>query len=582
VGNTLSYDMLYGWDTAFVSSLDGINEMIVAQKTSPTRIDYTDPGPASGCSLKGPFGPWQLVADSLSAGGNLALHIPLNAATVVYPDAAGKLVSSSVTYTFLAVATIEFVDQPAPLSKPGVAPPPPTSSKLKHLRWQAASSNSSVQVTIVTNAPDDLQYAGGFLEAWLQDHMMEFEHVFAATTVGLSAYQADWQWLMPETVSYAVCCPQTGATTANSVFAVLCKLPGRSAAGLPQQISMDALPANSKYAFLLSEELAMAKLVKPAIAKAFFDIDESNLYLTAAPICLRNKATIKLPDLLIPIPQPAQGPGYTYQGKVPFKLPAPLATPSVTTVPGATIGPDNLTMQFDQNGLLGVDISGLNFNWPDGMTHYSVDANAYYAFTLAAGNVVDIEPSGDMTVSATVSLTKTAIQYEMYVAIALAVVQTIISVVPLGGVAGVVDTAAGTIATDAVAVDAQAAEASAGTAAEADAVAEMSAATGKGTAIKNFLLRFGKRFTLVLAAGAGNFLLTKWPEINRATQAGAAAARLRPTLSDLATQLLKANLWNNRPADAPKCTSVAVVNGCLQMGLAFQSKATQANLQHRN
>ena len=185
--------------------------------------------------------------------------------------------------------------------------------------------------------------------------------------------------------------------------------------------------------------------------------------------------------------------------------------------------------------------------------------------------MVDLQVDDVLIARVSVALTAKAVNDALYVGLASAMLQAVLSVAPaFAGVGGVVDAAAGRAATDAVSVDASAADQAAGAGAESAAVAEMGAQIpSRATAAKDLLLKIGKRMAITFSIGMGNFLITRWVDIQRvlAAQANNKPA-LQPTMHDLAAELARANVWNNTaPGSAPRCVSADIAGECLRLGI---------------
>ena len=547
-----SFDLLSGWDTAYVCTFETINQAIVAKKSSPTVMSMADS--QSKSSLQGSFGAWQLAASPSASGGNICLSIPLVNATLVLEQRDGSLDTSTLTHTYEVTVTLEFVNQ---------------TSGEKHLR---VGGGSTASVTIVSSDSKTVKYAGGFLEMWLQDNLTAFAHVFTAATPDLTANQADWQWLMPESFDYAVNGPLTGRTAANSFLATLCKLKGGDPTGLPLQIGGDALPGGCHQALLVSQAMLLEHMIKPAVAKALYDTDETKLAIKPSPLLLTNTDALSL-GLTLPVPV-GQAVNW-HNPKDPlgtkWKQTHPPPDPPAGTPVQATIDPGCLTAQFNDLGKLVIEINNLRFDTPDGQNEVSVDLTSSHTYSLSAQGMVDLQVDDVLIARVSVALTAKAVNDALYVGLASAMLQAVLSVAPaFAGVGGVVDAAAGRAATDAVSVDASAADQAAGAGAESAAVAEMGAQIpSRATAAKDLLLKIGKRMAITFSIGMGNFLITRWVDIQRvlAAQANNKPA-LQPTMHDLAAELARANVWNNTaPGSAPRCVSADIAGECLRLGI---------------
>ena len=549
--------MLYGWDTAYVASFETINQAIASQRSSPGKIDFQDK--QSSSSLRGTFGAWQLSPGDDAAGGNICLAIPLQKAALVLDTGSGPPATSTVTYVFEATVQLEFSKK--------------TSGDLK----VRALGNSTASVVVDPGATDEIQYAGAFLEAWLQGNLATFAHVFSVAIPDMKALQPDWQWLMPVEFGYAVNGPagQSASgqvakrTTANCVFAVLCKLPGGDATGLPLQVDANALPAGQSHALLISQQVLLSRLVLPSVAKALYDQDERNLAVQKSPLLVTNTGTLQL-EVVLPDPNPAYSTGWTFQGRVPVKLPAAPPPPPVK-VP-ATVASRCFTAQFDGFGRLVLSIAALTFQTPDGWNEFSVDLSSKHIFSLSPAGALDLTLDGVVEGSVSVSLTPKAADDQLALNIAAAVIQAVLSVAPAAGaVKNVMTVGLRAAATDTVAVAASEAENAAGAEARAAATTEMAAASPvKWTAVKDMALKIAARMGLVLSYGAGSFLLTNWLTLQSMLAQKNVKQNLTPTLHDLAAELTRANLWNGaQPANAPRCVSAEIVNECLRLGLHF-------------
>lgn len=257
-----------GWDTVFAVHIDDLNKVISARKTSPAGFSMTDPD--DGVSVTGKFGTWQIVPGG--SGGLLWMQIPFHDTLLTINGKAQGPMSG--------VATIElrlrFLDEDAG--------DPASPRKLLTVRSGAGPSGERA-ATVNIKSADQGGVAPGFqakialetlLDLWMNSHLDEFQHVFAAVDVNDAAAHDRFQWLQPTHVDYAY----SDLGSGDGLLAVLCMTESRPPIGLAQQVVPAAIPTGQRAGFLISKRRLLDKLVLPMMPQLFEGTQGSDFALS--------------------------------------------------------------------------------------------------------------------------------------------------------------------------------------------------------------------------------------------------------------------------------------------------------------
>src|SRR5262249_48924054 len=106
------------------------------------------------------------------------------------------------------------------------------------------------------------------LTAWLNSNLQQFNHVFAAVDLNVTADNGAFQWLKPTKLGYAV--NTEGADSSDDyVFGVLAMTSGRDDPNLSNQISSNIIPSGANAGFLVSQERYIDQIFMPGAYMLF-------------------------------------------------------------------------------------------------------------------------------------------------------------------------------------------------------------------------------------------------------------------------------------------------------------------------
>ena len=245
-----------GWDTVFAVHIDDLNKVIAARKASPAAFSMTDPDDA--ISVTGKFGTWQIVPGG--SGGLLWMKVPFYDTVLTMNGKVEPPMSGAVTIEF----RLRFMDQDA-----GDARSPRT----RKLTVQSGLGPSGEPAVSRQNLDID-GGAPGFqakialdtlLDLWMNAHLEEFQHVFAAVDVNEAAAHDRFQWLQPTHVDYAY----NNLGPKDGLLAVLCMTERRPPTDLAQQVVAAAIPAGQRAGLLIAKRRLLEKLVLPMMPQIF-------------------------------------------------------------------------------------------------------------------------------------------------------------------------------------------------------------------------------------------------------------------------------------------------------------------------
>jgi len=251
----------YGWDTVFAIRVADVNAAIVRAKSSPPSFSGTGTDPLQGTnfSLSGTFGDWQITL----GGSGLLIHMAT-------PVPAMNVKTAVKEFQF---SDGEFVIEVRLNYLPHTETPPPNSTGTFHnlvIKQKAAEDEEVVSVVSSRFAEANYDEFRTDLEAamieWFDAHLNDFVHVFATVNLNRTADQGQFSWILPTTTSYAYI---DGATVDDGILGILCMTQGRTAAGLLEEVSPNAIPEGSCAGFLISPERFLAELVLPSMPIVF-------------------------------------------------------------------------------------------------------------------------------------------------------------------------------------------------------------------------------------------------------------------------------------------------------------------------
>jgi hypothetical protein len=273
----------YGWDTVFAIRIDDVNASIARAKSSPTVFSAStkDPHTQIEVDINGNFGDWEIT---LGGSGKL-IHMKTPVTSLV---AKGKKPDGTpITFAYGAGSfeievELEYIPQETP---------PPNSTGIFHdLKVKHTGATADEQVVTVlgaynfgnstdgSNTPfdavsDDVCTA---MQTWFNANLIDFTHVFTTVNLNRDADKGQFKWLLPTTTSYAYI---DGGTTDDSVLGVLCMTDNRSADGLVQEVSPNAIPSGSRAGFLIAPERFIEEMLLPSMPLVYKGATSSDFKL---------------------------------------------------------------------------------------------------------------------------------------------------------------------------------------------------------------------------------------------------------------------------------------------------------------
>lgn len=265
----------YDWDTVFAIKFIDANRALRKPGATPTAFSVTD----EGATAAGTFSAWQL-----SGGSGILLHmsVPIASGTTTYQNASYDMTG--------AIATIEL--QLADL------PQPPNSNGTPH--QVVPGADKPVSVTNLTNIPGNPGFIvtavmSGLLEKWFTDNLSQFTHVFSTINLNEKADTAQFQWMKPTALGWAV---SQKDTVDDSVFGILSMTDQRTAPNT-MQVSPNAIPVGQVSGFLISQERFFEKLVLPGVHTLFDGSTEADFAVTNDGTTVYNVNTVYMDQVTL-------------------------------------------------------------------------------------------------------------------------------------------------------------------------------------------------------------------------------------------------------------------------------------------
>ncbi|HBS81658.1 TULIP family P47-like protein [Vreelandella alkaliphila] len=258
----------YNWDTAFAIPIPDVNKTIVDQQSSPQSFSVTAEG---SYTASADFSDWQVCMGG--DGKNIRISIPMSNIIVDYTSGSKVTVDAGN-------ATIEINLHYIPHSAAN-----DDSSNLVALVAKTSSDNASTPVAALvgevslTPNPGSVTQAvfGQALLDWICANLSEFNHVFSVVDINRMIDQGQWGFVTPNYTEYAYL---DGNSLGNSVLGVLTMTGDRTGQSLSEQVSPNAIPANSEAGFLVSQERTLYDLVRPAIMVAYPGLNSDNFLMS--------------------------------------------------------------------------------------------------------------------------------------------------------------------------------------------------------------------------------------------------------------------------------------------------------------
>jgi hypothetical protein len=247
-----------GWDTVAAISYKDVNDSIVSQGSAPQH--FAQSAGDGSASVTADFGQWALTTGG--AGADIMMSLPITAGTVTVLGEDYPITPTTATILVRA----NFLPQPDNPAR-----------KNLQLRTTPLSAGDEV-VSVEDVAPAQPNFLANaalkqLLQDWLNANLQEFNHTFAVVDFEAQFTLEGVGWLRPSHTGYAVAEPAANPTLANSVFAVMCLVDGKTdTQGLVFQVSPYAIPAGRKAGFVISAEKFLQHMMLDAMPLMFKDI----------------------------------------------------------------------------------------------------------------------------------------------------------------------------------------------------------------------------------------------------------------------------------------------------------------------
>lgn len=561
-------DLLGGWDTAYVTTIGRVNAEIVKQKASPPNMHFVE----DDQTVTADFDPWSLAIDSAATGSNIVVAIPVRNAKITYASTTPGDDDDTFTFpdghVFHADLELEMyvdgsdtkADQAAMAksangTKIAIAPPRRVATGNSWLVARYLGHTKDSEGDMAHMAEDAFADA---LTAWLTKNVKIFDAIFAKAIPGLGEAQAEFGHFMPNGYAYAVACPTLNPTPKNSLFAILGVQDLSGLAALQPQIAADALPAGAEAAYILSPQVFMSTVMKPAVQAMFLPNTTPKLGLVQGTGQLTNMSALVMEDIDL---SKVKGGKLAVTGKSP------------------TIDVNQLVASIEYNELK-VDITNLHFTTESGMENITLNLTYWFKLSLGDDGTFKVAKSRDTVGSARINLTQKEADYEAWSMFALTMMQIMMSLVPGGGEAEAATTTTTTaagetaeIATSTVTSESESLSLTAQKMTTEEAINAI-AGTGKPlTTIANRVLLWGTQLAEALGTGAMFFVVPKFFALQRHFQQKANHGHgpdVAATMDDVMKHVLNAAHFGVTPsASAPRCTAIELNNGVV-FSLSFK------------
>lgn len=281
----------YGWDTAFAIRVDDVNAAIVSAKSSPASFQAQGTDEMSGTrfTADGTFGDWQITLGGSGTLIHMLTPIPrmtVTAGTKQYVFSGGEAVIE---------VELEYIPHDE-------QPDDPAKGTLHNLVVKTAAADPSGNPVVTINRMSFPQdgwsefdaIVAPAVQAWFNENLADFAHVFATVNLGRTADKGQFQWLLPTYTSYAYI---DRATQDDSLLGILSMTGGRSADGLAEEISPNAIPAGARAGFLISSQRYLYELLLPSMPLVFKGTSVSDYSVTGDHRSIVLNAPVQLSDV---------------------------------------------------------------------------------------------------------------------------------------------------------------------------------------------------------------------------------------------------------------------------------------------
>ncbi|MFS1519413.1 TULIP family P47-like protein [Bacillus sp. SCS-151] len=241
---------LFGWDTVYATSYKDANDAIRKMNTTPRSFSFESINPTLGtatASINGAFNSWEISTNS--DGQNLVLRCPVPNCTFISILESNPLILNDgwldveVKLNFIEQEERTYLDHYAEIN----------SGSEHHLKISASESVSIQSAHFDFSNADDPLMAEAlckqlFLQAFQEDLLGAFEHVFSIFIINQKAQNDDFQWLKATDLHYALASSNEStdndANLRNSVLGVLAMTESRPRPGDAHLVDARMVPAS--------------------------------------------------------------------------------------------------------------------------------------------------------------------------------------------------------------------------------------------------------------------------------------------------------------------------------------------------
>lgn len=280
-----------GWHTVAAVTYNYLNTSIRAGASWPA--NFAQAAPDNSASATGVFSDWSLTTGG--DGPNLSMQISLTGGSITGPFArppqSGNVTLPVQACAFPVSVVAKFI--------------PHTGSQTLHDLVLATDQPVTVGTQTGPSPTGNFLADAAFrqlLQDWLKVNLDKFNVLFASVDLDAAYAQAGLAWLKPAYKGYAVIEPPSGATTANSVFAVLCLIDGAAPpSNLAYAVSPQAIPSGATGAFLVSSDKVIQHMLLPAMPLLFEgmanDPPSAHFAIDNAGTRIRNLQDVTVPSV---------------------------------------------------------------------------------------------------------------------------------------------------------------------------------------------------------------------------------------------------------------------------------------------
>ena len=290
VGGSKSVSTL-GWDTVYMAPYTIVNEAILKQKSYPATFDFTDP---TEVRIQGVWKSWQLSVGA--AGKNVQMICEVESGTA----GGGGLANQSLAKTQVVIQVdLKQVAATDPINDKTSQPGSGQSHALM-VNQTGKGLDPAVAIIEVVVPKGFLPLLKGLLlsifKHYFNQHIGEFNHVFAVMDLNAIADKDGFQWLKPTAFQYAVGSPEN-PTLENSAFGLLANVQNRPISNdQSQALDIEAMTGlkepGANAAFVISEHMVAKNMLLNGAIATIQGSSADDFELSEDGIAIRNKREI--------------------------------------------------------------------------------------------------------------------------------------------------------------------------------------------------------------------------------------------------------------------------------------------------